>query len=258
MGVELLAEGRISSVFLDDVYYVAAEQLPAYVSLSARPRSGTRRPGRWHCLRGADVLGAGGLLEMDRESVGKLLRSLEAKNLVGRVAYNRGRFSYRSRTIERMPRQKAVDSALLKHLDLWAPATADEAAFALHLPEPEVATALKQMTEDGLLEEGRFIVGEREQYMLKRDHLRLKHGAEVFDHRTVDGYQRSKLERKFGSIEECIRFFGEMGLLYDIWRRVEDFSLDEWRYLRESGGCSAGASCAAGCATCWRRMRPCT
>jgi len=233
---ELLAEGRISSVYLDDVYYVATEQLPAYASLSDPAEVKDDEAAALTLLEEARTSSElEKLLDQDREAVGKVLRSLESKNLIGRVTYDKGRFSYRSRTIERMPRQKAVDSVLLRHLDLWAPATADEAAFALHLPETETATALKQMTEDGLLEEGRFIVGEREQYMLKRDHLRLKHGSEVFDHRTVDGYQRSKLEKSFDSIEECIRFYGEMGLLYDIWRRVEDFSLEEWRYLRESG-----------------------
>ncbi len=232
---ELLAEGRICSVYLDDVYYVDAEDLPIYVSLAevADPKEEDRMALTLLAEpRTSAELET--LLGQDRENVGKLIRSLETRNLVGRVAYDRGRFSYRSRTVERMFRQKAVDSAVLRHLDCWAPATVDEVAFALHLPEPEVANALKQMTEDGLLEEGRFIVGEKEQYMLKRDHLRLKHGAEVFDHRSVDAYQRSKLERRFGSIEDCIRHFGEMGMLYDIWRRVDGFSLDDWRYLRES------------------------
>ncbi|NLX47022.1 MAG: ATP-dependent helicase [Euryarchaeota archaeon] len=232
---ELLAEGRISSVYLDDVHYVATEQLPTYASLGkAAEAEGEERAALALLDVGRTSSELEGLLDRNREEVGKVLRSLESKNLVGRVSYDKGRFTYRARSIEMMPRQKAVDAALLRHLDLWAPATSDEAAFALHLPEPEVSGALRQMAEGGLLEEGRFIVGEREQYMLKRDHLRLKHGSEVFDHRTVDGYQRSKLERRFDSIEECVRHFGGMGLLYDIWRRVDDFSLDEWKKLRES------------------------
>jgi hypothetical protein len=139
---------------------------------------------------------------MDRESVGKLLRSLEAKNLVGRVAYKPGAFLLPFRG--RFRTHAAADEGgglthCSKHLDLWAPATAEEAAFALHLPVPEVATALKcRLTEDGLLEEGRFIVGEREQLHAqkgpspphaRRGGLRPSYGRWLSE---------SKLERKFG------------------------------------------------------------
>jgi len=233
---ELLAEGLISSVYLDDVYYVASEHLPIYVSLRGPEELGAEDAAHLaHLQEGRTAAELEALSGKDREASGRLLRSLESRNLVGRVSQSKGRFTYRARKVERMPRQKAVDAALLRHLDCWAPATADEAAFALRLPEGEVGSALKQMTEEGLLEEGRFVVGEHDQYMLKRDHLRLKHGTEVFDHLTVDGYQRSKLERRYVGAEECVRNFGEMGLLYDIGRRVDGFRLEDWRLLRESG-----------------------
>lgn len=233
---ELLAEGRIASVHIDEVYYVAAEHLPIYISLKEAGETGPREAAALELLKEPRSSGElESLLGLEREPAGRLLRSLESRNLVGRAAHSKGRFTYRSRSVERLPRQQALDAALLRHLECWAPATVDEAAFALRLPEDEVGHALRQLTEDGLLEEGRFVVGEREQYMLKRDHLRLKHGAEVFDHATVDGYQRSKLERRFPEVEDCVRNFGEMGMLYDLARRVEAFDLQDWRRLRESG-----------------------
>ncbi|MCX6651653.1 MAG: ATP-dependent helicase [Methanomassiliicoccales archaeon] len=231
---ELLAEGRIASVFLDDVYFVAAEHLPIYASLTeGKEVTDEEAAVLKHLQEDRTAAELEALTGTDREESGRRLRALESRNLVGRTSYANGRFTYRARTVEAMPRQRAVDQALLRHLEYWAPATADEAAFALHLPETKVRTALKQMTEEGLLEEGRFVVGEQEQYMLKRDHLRLRHGSEVFDHLTIDGYQRSKLERRFADPRECLCHFGEMGLLYDLARRVDGFRLDEWQELRE-------------------------
>ncbi|MCG7843796.1 MAG: ATP-dependent helicase, partial [Methanomassiliicoccales archaeon] len=233
---ELLAEGRIASVYLDDVYYVTAEQLDTYVSLSERKEPSPDEMTALEQLRerrtAAELESLTGL---GRDSTSKLLRALESRNLIGRVGQSKGRFIYQARSTGTMLRQKALDQAVLRHLECWAPATTDEVAFALHLPEAEVRTALKQMVDEGLIEEGRFVVGDQEQYMLKRDHLRLKHGAEVYDHRTVDAYQRSKLERHFNSIEECLRTFGEMGMLYDVARRVNGFRMENWRSLRESG-----------------------
>ncbi|HOE52436.1 MAG TPA: ATP-dependent helicase [Methanomassiliicoccales archaeon] len=238
---ELLAEGRIASVHLDDVQYVAAEHLPTYASLSEPRAIGAEEAAALALLReGRTAAELEAALGKGREDTGKVLRALEAQNLVGRVAQANGRFTYRARAVPRVPRERAVATALLRHLEHWAPATADEAAFALHLPEEEVRRALRQLTEDGLVEEGRFVTGEQEQYMLKRDHLRLRHGSEVFDHRTVDGYQRAKLERQFDSVEECLHHFGEMGLLYDIGRRVKGFDLEEWRRLREDGTVLSG------------------
>jgi ATP-dependent Lhr-like helicase len=233
---ELLAEGCMASVYLDDVYYVDVEHLPIYVSLGEGRQPSLEEKTALQLLQ--DGLTAAELersLVLDRDATGRLLRSLESLNLVGRVGQERGRFVYRAREVEHMDRQRAVDLALMRHLECWAPATADEAAFALHIPEGEARIALRQMSEEGLLEEGRFIVGEQEQYMLKRDHLRLRHGSEVLDHRTVDGYQRAKLERRFASPEECLRSFGEMSMLYDLARRVDGFRLEEWSALRESG-----------------------
>ncbi|HUT27354.1 MAG TPA: ATP-dependent helicase [Methanomassiliicoccales archaeon] len=238
---ELLTEGKIASVHLDDVYYVATEHLPIYASLSEPKKLSAEETRALEYLR--DPRTAAELEKMmgvDREATGILLRSLESHNIVGRVDQARGRFVYQAREIMTIPRQKAIDKALQRHLGYWAPLNADEGAFALHLPEAEVRTALSQMTEEGLLEEGRFIVGEHEQYMLKRDHLRLKHGKEVYDHLTVDAYQRSKLERKFGTIEECLRNYGEMGMLFDVARRVEDFQLEDWKEMRESGKVLSG------------------
>lgn len=233
---ELLAEGRIVSVHMDDVQYVAAEHLPIYASLTEDKGKDSLETELLNDLNEKrSVAELGSLTGVERDEIAKALRSLESMNLIGRISYSRGSFSYQARNVERMPRQKAVDAALLRHLDCWAPVTADEAAFAIHIPEAEARTALKQMAEEGLVEEGRFVVGDQEQYMLKRDHLRLRHGTEVYDHRTVDGYQRSKLERRFGSIEDCLRHYGEMGMLVDIARRVDGFKMNDWRRLRESG-----------------------
>ncbi|MGD1061318.1 MAG: crosslink repair DNA glycosylase YcaQ family protein, partial [Methanomassiliicoccales archaeon] len=79
-------------------------------------------------------------------------------------------------------------------------------------------------------------VSERTQYMLKLDRLRLKAGGErVYDSRTVDSCRRQKGEGPFQSIEECVRFFGSMGMPIDIYRRVPSYSDEEFERLRTGG-----------------------
>ena len=39
----------------------------------------------------------------------------------------------------------------------------------------------------------------------------------------------------FASIEECVSFFGEMGVPIDVFRRVPSFNTERWELLRRSG-----------------------
>jgi ATP-dependent Lhr-like helicase len=131
--------------------------------------------------------------------------------------------------------QRSLDGAILRHLGCWAPATAEEVAFALSLDEGEVRTALKALVEEGEVAEGHFLISDGLQYMLRLDHLRLKGGGkQVFDGRTVAAFRRSR-QKGFASIEEGFERLGEVGMPLDLARRVRDFRVEDWQRLRREG-----------------------
>jgi len=89
---------------------------------------------------------------------------------------------------------------------------------------------------EGLVVAGRFLVSEGTQYMLRRDHLRLKADSDrVFDRLTVDRYRREKQWGPFDGIEACLRFFGEVGTPLEVYWRVPGFDYTEWERLRREG-----------------------
>ncbi len=92
--------------------------------------------------------------------------------------------------------------------------------------------------------------------MLKRDH-RLKHGAEVFDHARWTATSAQAGEDVQGTPRGCIRNFKEMGMLYDLARRVEPST------SRTGGGCRNrkvlnGRFIRGRCAYVLAEDRPCT
>ena len=235
---ELLDEGKIASVYLDDVTFVTSEDLPMYASLLAKQRElGETEMKALELLREplsvnelADKLG------VDADKAVRSLHVLETTAKVGRASFKGGKWRYRVRELPSFGKQKALDSAIQTFLGSFGPASADEVAFALGQPEEEAAYSLTALTAEEVLDEGRFVVSERTQYMLKLDRLRLRAGGQrVFDSRTVDSYRRQKGEGPFASIEECIAFFGEMGMPIDIFRRVPTFDVRRWEELRRSG-----------------------
>jgi ATP-dependent Lhr-like helicase len=235
---ELLEEGRIASVYMDDVSYVNAEQLPRYAALFARDRAlGEVEAKALESLR--EPLTANEVAEklgVDVDKAVRALHVLETTAKVGRASFRLNKWRYRARDFPPIAKQEALDSAIQTFLSAFGPASADEVAFALGQPEGEVAIALTALTAEEVLDEGRFVISERTQYMLKLDRLRLRAGGQrVFDSRTVDSYRRHKGEGPFASIEECISFFGEMGMPIDVFRRVPSFDLRRWEELRRTG-----------------------
>jgi len=235
---ELLAESRIASVFSDDLYFVASEDLPTYATLFRKERTlgdmdknvldlldKERSPQEL-----ADALG------VSTERVTRSLRNLESAFLVGRPAHREGRWYFRQRAVEDKERHTSLEKAICKYLEGFAPSTADEISFALGVPDAEVADSIAALVKEGMLAEGMFLVSEHKQYMLRKDHLRLKsQNSEAYDLRTIEVYRRSKTRGPFSSIEECIRFLGSVGDPINLFHRVRDFTIEEWEKLRRSG-----------------------
>ncbi|MFP4196493.1 MAG: ATP-dependent helicase [Methanomassiliicoccales archaeon] len=233
---ELLAEGRIASVHIDDPYFVAAEDLPMYATVLRRDREldDTDR----EVLERADGSTARAIARATGHSPDRVrasLRKLESSFLVGRAARREGEWLFRRGEVPTTDRQRALDGAVLRHLEAYGPSSADEVAFAFSADRGEVERALRDLVREGRLAQGRFLVSEQEQFMLQRDYLRLKHGAQAYDHHAVDAYRRGKQDGPFPSIRECLAFFGEMGLPFDLFRRVQGFDMGEWERMRRSG-----------------------
>ncbi|NYT12608.1 MAG: ATP-dependent helicase [Methanomassiliicoccales archaeon] len=235
---DLLREGEISSVYIDDVYFVATEDLTSYATLLRRER----RLGDLEnaILDRVDELSTvkelSESLDSSPEIVLASLRKLESAFLMGRADHDGSRWYYARRDLSTVPREGALDRAVTKYLNAFAPATVEEVAYALNLREGEVNITLDDMVREGLLTKGRFLVSEHDQYMLRRDYLRLRSDSlAAYDHRTVEEYRRSKQSGPFETIEDCIRFLGEVGLPFDVFLRVPEFDMGSWAERRESG-----------------------
>jgi ATP-dependent Lhr-like helicase len=231
---ELIAEGRLSSVMLDDLNFVFSGDLPAYVEVLRRGRSPDERLLSFltQARTSAEVEG---FLGVDSAKALRALRSLEACGDVGRASREGGKWRYQARAVPRVDHQRSLDAVLMRHLGCWAPVTAEEVAFALSLDEAEVRPALKALVEEGEVVEGHFLISDGLQYMPRIDHLRLRGGGKnVFDGRTVAAFRRARSCR-FGSIVEGLRHLGEVGMLLDLARRVEGFAIEEWQRLRREG-----------------------
>jgi len=235
---ELLEEGRIASVHVDDVRYVASEDLPAYAALLRR-----ERPLSETDLRALEALEQersppelAGILQVDVDKAVRSLHALEVTHQVGRTSNRGGKWRYRRRDVPAYDRERALDEAIATHLGAFGPASVEEVAFALGQDEEEVRRALSALVSEEVLDEGRFLVSEKPQFMLKLDHLRLRQGnSQAFDSRTVDAFRRHKLQGPFKDEEECLRRMGESGMLLDIYRRVAGFDKKRWERLRSSG-----------------------
>jgi ATP-dependent Lhr-like helicase len=235
---ELLDEGSIASVYIDDAYFVPAEDVDTYLSVMARPRTLSDDEVRALSLleRPHTPAQLASALELPSTAVHQALRRLEATGRVGRSGYHGGKWLYQARTFQERPREDALDEILLRYLECFAPATAQEVAFSLGLAEAEVRQALNDLAQEGSVAKGRFLVSEHEQYMLERDHLRLRtNDLRAYDHRSVESYRREKQDGPFDTIDQMFEVMGTVGTPLDAFHRVSGFRLSDWEDMRRSG-----------------------
>jgi len=235
---ELLREGAITSVYLDDCYFINKDDLPIYAAIFRKERELGEFEERLleYLEEGHTVKELAELTGASPERVTASLRRLESAFLVERSGFDGRRWFYRRREVEPYPRERALDIAITRMLELSGPATLAEISYSLGLEEGEVERALDDLVREGILVKGYFVISEHPQYMLERDYLRLKADSRrAFDIRTVSAYRTRKLEACFGSIRECLSFFAGAGLPYDVYTRVPSFKLEDWERLREEG-----------------------
>ncbi len=235
---ELFDEGLLGSVFLDDPHIMAASELPVYAAATARQRDLTEQDSRLLGLIDGrmTVKAAAAELEASEDAVFRSLRKLESMYLVTRTAVTaNGRWRFGPARFPTADRPAAVDAAVLRFLECYAPATVHEVAYALALSEEDARIALESLTASEEVAKGFFLVSENLQYMRTLDRLRLRAGRDnVYDFETVEDYKASK-GASFDSIEGFFRFYGSAGSELDVFNRVRDFDLREWQALRASG-----------------------
>ncbi len=236
---ELLGEGRVRSVWITEDLYVAAEDYSLYSCLHRRHV--LHRPSSKAVL---DSVADGpksqselaSVLGMPKEDVRDALRSLEVANEIYRSDVRGDAFRYSRAEVECGPRPVAVKEAVARHLAYHAPITIEDVAYEVGVAEPEAEAALRDLASDEAVVSGRFVVGEKQQFMLARDYLHLKSkGGPVFDRETVRAFVEHKQFSKVPGIREFFDRFGDAGMIYDIFQRVEGFRMEEFGELRQKG-----------------------
>jgi ATP-dependent Lhr-like helicase len=235
---ELLEVGEIATVYMDDVHIMAASEAPYYAAATRKER--TLNPVDEDVLGkvgdGASISDIAEALELSDDIVLRSLRKLESMYRVARTDIDgRGKWTFARVEYPELDRKSSTDRIVLRYLDCFAPATVQEVAFALSLPDDEALTSLESLVATEEVSKGRFLISENDQYMLKLDHMRLRSGKKnVFDYDTVERYRLSK-GASFPDIRSFFEFYGSAGSELDVYNRVKDFDLDEWYSMRESG-----------------------
>ncbi len=235
---ELIEEGALGTVFLDEAYVMPSEEIPYYASATRKERDLTAQD-----RAVLDAIGDRTALteiseaaELDSDTVYRSVRKLESMYLVTRAGVTANNRWYFKRYEGGFPNpEESCDRVISRHLECFAPATVKETAFALSMPESAVSTSLESMTASGEVVRGRFLISEGDQYMLKIDHMRLRSGKEnVFDYDSIEKYRASK-GRRFPGIREFFEFYEFAGSEIDVFSRVDGFDLREWNDMRSAG-----------------------
>jgi len=236
---ELLKEGKVRSVWIGEDLYVATEDYPLYSCLHRR--QAVHRPNEKSAL---EVLSRGQqsvpeiaeALGVSRDDAREMIRHLESSNEIFRSDLRGETYYYSLAEGEGRPRKESVIEAVARHIAYHAPITVEDVAYEVGVSEPEAEEALQELASQEAAVAGRFVVGEKQQHMAAKDYLLLKSkGGLVFDRETIREYTEHKQFAKVNDVRKYFEKFGEAGMIYDIFQRVEGFDMEEFGGLRAKG-----------------------
>ncbi|AGI48517.1 Lhr-like helicase [Thermoplasmatales archaeon BRNA1] len=235
---ELIRDGELGTVFLDDPHIMVASEVPVYARATVRERTLNEADQEVYGLITENTLlsDVHSKVDMTEDIVFRSVRKLESMYLITRTGITENnRWYYTRCDPPKGDRATAIDEVLARHLGGYGPTTAQEAAFALSIPDEEVRSSLDSMVAGGEVARGQFVVADGEQYMLTSDRLKLRSGkSNVYDVETVENYRLRKGEH-FDSIEDYFRFYVTAGSEIDVFTRVEGFRLSDWQRMRAEG-----------------------
>ncbi len=227
---ELIAEGKIVSVWAGGLLWTVKEYLPEYAAAYAKDIEMTDMHEKI-----LDFIKKGkGMREIVNEfgAEGREgIRELERAYMVER-ALRDGDMVFVPRGMEKPKNKRILESLVYRYLEGFAPATLGEIAHALALETDDVRRALKPLMGEGIVEKGFFVIGDEEQYMLSRDVYALKMGKEGMGEEQIRSYRLKKFF-DLDTIDDYFDIFGEASRTYDIFYHVRNFDWDEWRDRRE-------------------------
>lgn len=234
---DLLKEGQIGTVFLDDPHIMVRSEIPIYAAATAKERELNEIDQKIYEKVGertalSDITAE---LEISEDITFRSMRKLESMYLVTRVDLTANNKWYFSKVnYPKLDRNKCMDEIVLRHLECFAPATVPEIAFSLSITEGDAQSALDSLVRSEEVVKGQFLISENPQYMKMLDRMRLRAGKEnIYDFDTVEEYRRTKGEH-FNTIEDYFKFYGSAGSELDVFNRVKEFDLQEWYDMRES------------------------
>jgi len=236
---ELLRDSKVRSVWMGEDMYVAVEDHPLYASMHVRDAPVDEVALRMLELAEARPRSAHELAEetgVTRDEARDHIRRLEVAHALTRTSIRGDTFLFSKSSFERLPKDQCVSGAVTRHLAYHAPLTVEDLAFEVGIPEDEAERALRAAVASETVVTGMFIIGERQQYMLARDFLALQaHGQPAFEREIARAHRERKQFARIGSVREFFERFGEAGMMYDLFQRVEGFDLEEFAKMRRSG-----------------------
>jgi ATP-dependent Lhr-like helicase len=236
---ELLREGKVRSVWMGEDVYVASEDYPLYACLHAKKMPHGQLEERILSILPEGPLSLAELtnkLGVPREDVREAVRRLESANEIHRSDLRGEVFHYSRAEFEPHPREECLVEAVRRHVAYHAPITIEDLAYEVGVTEPEAEGAMRELLASEAVISGRFVVGEQQQFMSAKDYLRLKSADQpVYDRETIRLYSERKQFEKVGGVREYFEKFGEAGMIYDIFQRVEGFDMEEFGDLRRKG-----------------------
>ncbi len=239
---DLLHEGVIGTVFLDEPHIMVADELPYYAKATRKERElNDTDKDVYDCIAMdtpmSDIVEK---LEISEDMVIRSIRKLESMYLITRSDLSGNKWLFGRPEYPDVDRDEAMDRIVSRFLDCFAPASVQEVAYALSITDEEAHTTLESLVANDEVVKGKFLVSENNQYMLKIDYMRLKAGHEnVYSYDTVERYRLSKGQH-FESIQDFFEFHGSAGSELDVYNRVDDFDLEEWYELRKEGDIRLG------------------
>ncbi|MCQ2056484.1 MAG: ATP-dependent helicase [archaeon] len=233
---ELIEENFVGTVFLDDPYILPSSEIPFYASATRRIRDLTDDDKKiLECFK-KDSLTLSDIsekLKMDENLVFRCIRKLESMYLITRCNISgKNKWSFCKYEGRFEDEKVSYDHIIMGFLNCYAPATIQEVAYSLSIPESAARRSLESLVAEEKVVCGRFLISENDQYMKKLDHMRLRaKKSNIFDYDTVEKYRFYKCP-KFKSIMDFFDYYGCAGSEIDVFNKVENFDLKEWYRLR--------------------------
>jgi len=235
---ELLNEGKIQSLWVGDTKYLISDDVNRYLhSLDQGEQPHGSLPVIDQLKEEAKTLNElYENIELRLKEVKNILRDMERKRLINRVSMKEDEGFKYALLDKKDTKLECVEKIILDYLEYEAPRSLEEIAYALDISEDIALKALNNLVEQNEVVSGRLVMGEGEQYMLHEDYheLRFPGGDYISDDKTKR-YKAKKQFDEVGSIEEYFEMFMEAGTSFDIFHRVSDFSLDDWKEMRSDG-----------------------